>query len=186
MAKCSITGDALFDAETWQKAKRVLHDVKKGWVSDPYNVSLYTFENWDKHGLVIYHCIRGTNSVEGSVHNPIRRNFASLNATQNCWCFNCWFLSSAQLWCWFCPQARKVYLVIMIHGLIMIFFNFDQTSHGEQILYSNHSISVTSVTSDGVSDRKPDRNSVRLYVYITVSLLYILHHVLHHSLIPVA
>lgn len=81
MAKCSITGDALFNAETWQKAKRVLHDVKKGWVSDPYNVSLYTFENRDKNGLVIYHCIRGTNSVEGSVHNPIRRNFASLNAT---------------------------------------------------------------------------------------------------------
>ena len=81
VAKCSITGDALFDAKTWQKAKRVLHDVKKGWVSDPHNIPLYTFESQDKYGLVIYHCIRGTNSVEGSVHNPIRRNFASLNAS---------------------------------------------------------------------------------------------------------
>ena len=59
----------------------MLHDVKKGWVSDPHNIPLYTFESQDKYGLVIYHCIRGTNSVEGSVHNPIRRNFASLNAS---------------------------------------------------------------------------------------------------------
>jgi hypothetical protein len=81
VAKCSMTGNALFDAETWQKAKRVLHDVKKGWVSDPHDIPLYTYESQDKHGLVIYHCIRGTNSVEGSVHNPIWHNFASLNAS---------------------------------------------------------------------------------------------------------
>jgi 3'-5' exonuclease len=81
VAKCSKTGEVLFDAETWQKAKRVLHDVKKGWVSDPHNIPLYTIESQDKHGLIIYHCIRGTNSVEGSVHNPIQRKFASLNAS---------------------------------------------------------------------------------------------------------
>ena len=76
-----MTEDALFNAETWQKAKRVLHDVKKGWVSDPHDIPLYTFESWDKHGLIIYHCIHGTNLVEGSVHNPIQCNFASLNAS---------------------------------------------------------------------------------------------------------
>jgi hypothetical protein len=55
--------------------------VKCGWISDPTNIPLYTLESQDKNGLPIYHCIRGTNSVEGSVHNPIRWKFASLNAS---------------------------------------------------------------------------------------------------------
>ena len=79
--KCSVTKQPLFSAESWKKAQRVLHDVKKGWISDPSNIPLYTLESRDKNGLPIYHCIRGTNSVEGSVHNPIRRKFASLNAS---------------------------------------------------------------------------------------------------------
>lgn len=58
-----------------------MHDVKCGWISDPTNIPLYTLESQDKNGLPIYHCIRGTNSVEGSVHNPIRQKFASLNAS---------------------------------------------------------------------------------------------------------
>jgi len=36
---------------------------------------------FDKNGLSLYHCIRGTNSVEGAIHNPIRRSFASFNAS---------------------------------------------------------------------------------------------------------
>ncbi|KAJ7291952.1 hypothetical protein C8J57DRAFT_1458569 [Mycena rebaudengoi] len=35
----------------------------------------------DKNHLTLYHCPRGTNSVEGAVHNPLRRNFAALNAS---------------------------------------------------------------------------------------------------------
>lgn len=79
--KCSITGQPLFSAETWKKAKAVLHDVRKGWLSDPSSIPVYTREGTDKNGLPLYHCIRGTNSVEGAIHNPIRRNFASLNAS---------------------------------------------------------------------------------------------------------
>src|ERR1700683_4776665 len=52
------------------KAKGVLHDVWKGWISDPAGIPLYTIRFHDKHGLPVYHCIQGTNSVEGAVHNP--------------------------------------------------------------------------------------------------------------------
>ena len=79
--KCTVTGQALFSEETWKKAEGVLHDVRKGWISDPTGIPLYTIRFHDKHGLPVYHCIRGTSSVEGAVHNPIRRNFASLNAS---------------------------------------------------------------------------------------------------------
>ena len=79
--KCSVTGQPLFSAETWKKTEAVLHDVRKGWLSDPTSIPVYTREGTDKNGLPLYHCIRGTNSVEGAIHNPIRRNFASLNAS---------------------------------------------------------------------------------------------------------
>ncbi|KAE9388020.1 hypothetical protein BT96DRAFT_1025600 [Gymnopus androsaceus JB14] len=80
--KCSKTGQTLFDQETWKKANAVLHDTKLGWLSDPDDVPLYVLEgDPDQNGLNIYHCLRGTNSVEGSVHNPIHKMFGSLNAS---------------------------------------------------------------------------------------------------------
>ena len=79
--KCTVTGQALFSEETWKKAQGVLHDVKKGWISDPSAIPLYTVNGCDKNGLTLFHCIRGTNSVEGGVHNSIRKNFGSLNAS---------------------------------------------------------------------------------------------------------
>ena len=79
--KCPITGQQLFNAETWKKTQGVLHDVCKGWLSDPSSIPVYTQEGTDKSGLPLYHYICGTNSVEGAIHNPICRNFASLNAS---------------------------------------------------------------------------------------------------------
>jgi len=79
--KCIVTGQPLFSGETWKKAEAVLHDVRMGWISDPACIPLYTVLRYDKWGLAIYHCIRGTNSVEGAVHNPIRRSFAAMNAS---------------------------------------------------------------------------------------------------------
>lgn len=55
--KCSITNYLLFSAETWQKSQRVLHDVKKGWISDPPHIPLYTISRYDKNHLPLYHCI---------------------------------------------------------------------------------------------------------------------------------
>jgi hypothetical protein len=79
--KCTVTGQPLFGDETWKKVKGVLHDVQKGWISDPSGIPLYTIRKRDKNNLYVYHCIRGTNSVEGAVHNPICRSFAALNAS---------------------------------------------------------------------------------------------------------
>jgi len=79
--KCTITGQTLFSNDTWKKSQGVLHDVQMGWLSDPIGIPLYTIRFTDKHGLPVYHCIRGTNSVEGAVHNPIQQNFAALNAS---------------------------------------------------------------------------------------------------------
>jgi len=70
--KCSVTQQPLFTIDSWKKVKSVLHDTKKGWISDPQRIPLYTFIGHDQHGLLLYHCIRGTNSVEGGVHNPIQ------------------------------------------------------------------------------------------------------------------
>ncbi|KAJ7689206.1 hypothetical protein B0H17DRAFT_1135244 [Mycena rosella] len=80
-AKCSVTGLPLFSDDTRQKADGVFKDVAEGWISDPVGIPLYTVEGTDKNQLTIYHNTRGTNSVEGSVHNPIRRNSAALNAS---------------------------------------------------------------------------------------------------------
>jgi hypothetical protein len=58
-----------------------LLEVQKGWILDSSFISIYIKERVDKHGLFLYHYIYGTNSVEGAVHNPIRYNFAVLNAS---------------------------------------------------------------------------------------------------------
>jgi hypothetical protein len=65
--KCSVTKLPLFSDETRQKSQGVLNDVLKGWVSDPAGIPLYTVEGMDKNHLTLYHCPRGTNSVEGTV-----------------------------------------------------------------------------------------------------------------------
>ncbi|THU80100.1 hypothetical protein K435DRAFT_874751 [Dendrothele bispora CBS 962.96] len=61
--KCSVRKIPLFTEETWKKAQAVLQDVQKGWLSDPDSIPL------------------GTNSVEGAIHNPMRRSFAALKAS---------------------------------------------------------------------------------------------------------
>ncbi|KIK69404.1 hypothetical protein GYMLUDRAFT_237207 [Collybiopsis luxurians FD-317 M1] len=79
--KCSKTGQPLFDKETWKKAKAVLHDVQLGWLSDPDDVPLYQEKGHDGYGLQKYHCICGTNSVEGSCHNPMHSMFSYLGTS---------------------------------------------------------------------------------------------------------
>jgi len=55
--------------------------AKLGLISDPPGYSLYYNMGVDKDGLPYYRCIRGTNSVEGGIHMPIRRTFGSLRAS---------------------------------------------------------------------------------------------------------
>ncbi|KAJ7174303.1 hypothetical protein C8R46DRAFT_88386 [Mycena filopes] len=71
----------LFNSETRKKAAAVLNDVRKGIISDPPGFSVFVFEGCDQAGLNLFHCIRGTNSVEGAVHTHIIKKFGSLNAS---------------------------------------------------------------------------------------------------------
>jgi hypothetical protein len=74
------TGMKLFNLEARKQAKSILELVAKGVLSDPHDVQLYYYLRTDADGLPIYRCIRGTNSLEGGVHQNIHRNFASYNA----------------------------------------------------------------------------------------------------------
>ncbi|CEP16976.1 hypothetical protein [Parasitella parasitica] len=66
-SKCAISGGLpLFDKRCKKVASNVLETMKEGHVSDPPGVC------W---------CTRGTNSIEGSVHQNIVRKFASFNAS---------------------------------------------------------------------------------------------------------
>jgi hypothetical protein len=40
---CTITKQPLFSEESWKKSRGILHDIQKGWVSDPQGVSLYVY-----------------------------------------------------------------------------------------------------------------------------------------------
>jgi hypothetical protein len=76
-SKCSRTGLPLFDKEAYKTADRILSYIELGHISDVVGgPSLYTEKGVDRHGLMRYHCVRGTNSVEGSVHMNIVRKFA--------------------------------------------------------------------------------------------------------------
>ncbi|KAG8968224.1 hypothetical protein FRC05_001605 [Tulasnella sp. 425] len=77
------TGLPLFNAAAWHAAKNALKLIKNGYLSDPPGIPLYHIIGFDKHmnNLPIYHCFRGTNSVEGGVHQNIRRRVALSGAT---------------------------------------------------------------------------------------------------------
>jgi hypothetical protein len=79
--KCPKSKRTLFDHTTWKKAVRVLKTVQLGHVSDPPGVQLYyKTGKTDKDGLTLYRCIRGTNSLEGGVHQNLVRKFGSFGA----------------------------------------------------------------------------------------------------------
>lgn len=63
------------------EALSVLKTVELGHASDPPGVQLY-FKTGrkDKFGLTLYRCVRGTNSLEGGVHQNLIRKFGSFGA----------------------------------------------------------------------------------------------------------
>ncbi|KAI8635765.1 hypothetical protein BD408DRAFT_149579 [Parasitella parasitica] len=80
-AKCAVSGLPLFDKRCKKVAKSVLETIRKGHVSDPPGVSWYYHMYTDRLGFPVYRCTRGTNSIEGGVHQNIVRKFASFNAS---------------------------------------------------------------------------------------------------------
>ncbi|CAO3657693.1 unnamed protein product [Mucor hiemalis] len=78
---CVNLGKPLFNEDAWRDAKAVLEDIRVGHVSDVVGgPTLYTEVRYDKNGLMVHRCLRGTSSVECSVHMNIIRKFASYNA----------------------------------------------------------------------------------------------------------
>ena len=78
---CVKSGNPLFDREGWRKARLFLSAVKDGEVSDPPGVSFYHQIGVDKDSLPLYRCTRGTNSIEGGVHQNVIRKFASYSTS---------------------------------------------------------------------------------------------------------
>lgn len=69
-----VTKQHLFSGKAqWQMARNILDLIRKGFMSDLPDVSLYTQVGIDrKTGLPLYRCARGTNATEGGVHTHIR------------------------------------------------------------------------------------------------------------------
>ena len=70
----------LFNDQIWDIAKSILDNIRCGFYSDPPGIPLYYTCGRDKHGLMRYRCVRGTNGIEGGVHQNIRRWFGVFNA----------------------------------------------------------------------------------------------------------
>ena len=79
--KCTSSNHPLFDTQAWKDARNLLQLIGKGYLSDPPGVSLYIFRRRDENGLAVYHCLRGTNSLEGGVHQNLKRHFGAFNAS---------------------------------------------------------------------------------------------------------
>lgn len=75
------TKQPLFNEKAWVVAKNVLDHVRHGDYSDPPDVSMYFEAGKDKNGLTLYRCCRGTNDVEGGVHQNLIRRFTSFNVS---------------------------------------------------------------------------------------------------------
>ncbi|KAF7722500.1 hypothetical protein EC973_003092 [Apophysomyces ossiformis] len=79
--KCSATGQPLFNDQAWKEAANFLELVAKGYLSEPSEIPLYYPKYRDTDELTVYRCIRGTNSLEGGVHQNVIRRFGAYNAT---------------------------------------------------------------------------------------------------------
>ncbi|KAG2224491.1 hypothetical protein INT45_010557, partial [Circinella minor] len=79
--KCARTGRSLFDNEAWKQSKNILKSIHEGQVSDPPGFSFYFHMRKDRDGLPLYRCCRGTNSLEGGIHQNIIRKFGSFGAS---------------------------------------------------------------------------------------------------------
>ncbi|KAI8138603.1 hypothetical protein BJV82DRAFT_673542 [Fennellomyces sp. T-0311] len=79
--KCAKSQLPLFDAAAEKQAKNVLKAIKDGHVSDPPGASFYFKIGRDKNSLPLYRCSRGTNSIEGGVHQNLIRRLGSFGAS---------------------------------------------------------------------------------------------------------
>jgi hypothetical protein len=75
------TRKPLLSKDALAQIDNILKHVDHGCVSDPKNVKLYyDTGKFDKYKLRIYRCVRGTNSVEGGVHQKLSLKLRMWNA----------------------------------------------------------------------------------------------------------
>ncbi|ODQ72842.1 hypothetical protein LIPSTDRAFT_277289 [Lipomyces starkeyi NRRL Y-11557] len=77
--KCASSKKAFFTNEAWHEAQLILREVRPGYYSDPKDFPLYFEKVQDSNGLLLYRCIRGTNSLEGGVHQNLIAKFSHFN-----------------------------------------------------------------------------------------------------------
>ncbi|KAJ3819593.1 hypothetical protein F5880DRAFT_1616319 [Lentinula raphanica] len=135
--KDAKTGSPLFNAAAWAVSRNVLELVRKGFLSDPIGIALYTPVGLDSKagGLPIYRCFRGTNFTEGGVHRhftehlpqygaSIRHVHASLQDFVLCHNLRVGtFNSTGQPWgshysIWLTNELQELLLTIRHHNLI--------------------------------------------------------------------
>ncbi|KAJ7591861.1 hypothetical protein C8J56DRAFT_780924 [Mycena floridula] len=81
--RCSVKprSGPLFSTQARKQADQLIKVAELGLISDPPDVQMYYRRGVDKDKLVIYRTIRGTSSVEGAVHMPMRRTMGSMHAS---------------------------------------------------------------------------------------------------------
>ena len=79
--KDATSGEPLFNGKCWDAVKNLLEHLRNGYYSDPPDVPLFYEIGTDRDGLRLYRCCRGTNDVEGGVHQNLIRYFASFNVS---------------------------------------------------------------------------------------------------------
>ncbi|KAF8234135.1 hypothetical protein L208DRAFT_1263575, partial [Tricholoma matsutake] len=75
------SGWPLFNSHAWEVAANVLENIQRGYYSDPPNSSFYHPSGKDKHGLMRYQCVRGTNAIKGGIHQNVIQWFRAFNAS---------------------------------------------------------------------------------------------------------
>lgn len=80
--KCAVTGSPLFHRRAWKKSQKL---CSMPFEEDMCPIRPTSRFITDTNGLSTYRCSRGTNSVEGGIHQNIRRKFGNrdVNASRN-------------------------------------------------------------------------------------------------------
>ena len=79
--KDATSGEPLFNRKCWDTVKNLLEHIRNGYYSDPPDVPLFYEIGKDRDKLSLYRCCRGTNDVEGGVHQNLIRYFESFNVS---------------------------------------------------------------------------------------------------------
>ncbi|TFY78505.1 hypothetical protein EWM64_g5507 [Hericium alpestre] len=79
--KDAVTGQPLFNDATFEAIPPALENLQKGYYSDPPDIPMYMTRGKDANSLTLYRCVRGTNNVEGGIHQNLAKHIGSYNTS---------------------------------------------------------------------------------------------------------